>query len=211
MIRVLIADDHPVFREGVRRVLEKAADIQVVGELDSGERLAEAARDAKADVVLVDVEMPGPGHLEIVKSLKALVPRARVLILSGHLEEEHAIPALRAGAAGYIQKNFGAADLTEAVRRVNAGKRWVSTNLADQLAAGLDREEEGAPHLRLSERELEVLTMMASGRSLKEIAADLGINAKTVSSYRARILDKLDVKTNADLVKYALKHDLTRR
>ena len=208
MIRVLIADDHPIFREGVRRILERTPEIQVVGETDDGNRVLESAREGKADVVLLDISMPGPGHLEVLRQLKEHLPRARALMFSAHDEGEYAIPALRSGAQGYIEKSFTAAELVEAVRRVYVGRRYVSAGLGEQLAAGLDDDSGLAPHLKLSSRELEVLTMIADGLSLKEVAARLDINAKTVSSYRARILDKLSMKTNAELVRYALNHDL---
>jgi DNA-binding NarL/FixJ family response regulator len=208
MIRVLVADDHPIFRDAVRKVLQHAPEIEVVGELDKGDRVVETAIGAKADVVLLDITMPGPGHLAILREMKEQLPRAKVLVFSGHDEEEYAIPAIRAGAAGYMMKSFSASELVEAVRRVHTGRRYVSEALGEQLAAGLDRDADLAPHLRLSARELEVLTMMAAGLSLKEIAGKLEINPKTVSSYRARILEKLGVKTNAEIVKYAMAHDL---
>lgn len=208
MIRVLIADDHPIFREGVRRILERTPEVQVVAELDNGHKVVETAKELKPDVILLDISMPGPGHLAILRVVKEELPRSRVLMFSAHDEAEYAVPALRNGASGYLMKSFTAAELVEAVRRVHSGRRFVSPSLGEQLAAGLDQDSDMAPHLSLSARELEVLTMMARGLSLKEIAGRLDINPKTVSSYRARILEKLDVKTNADLVKYALAHDL---
>ena len=211
MIRVLIADDHPIFREGVRRILERTPEVQVVGEVDHGDRVVAAARDGRVDVILLDITMPGPGHLEVLRRLRDEMPRLRVLMFSAHEEAEYAIPALRNGASGYLMKSFTAAELVEAVRKVHIGRRFVSESLGEQLAAGLDDDTGMAPHLRLSARELEVLTMVSDGLSLKEIAARLAINAKTVSSYRARILDKLAMKTNAELVRYALKHDLSAR
>ena len=211
MIRVLLADDHPIFREGVRRILERTPEVKVVAETDTGETVVELTKELQPDVLLLDISMPGPGHLAILRDLKAAALRTRVLMFSGYDEAEYGIPSLRSGAAGYIMKSFTAAELVEAVRRVHAGRRYVSSSLAEQLAAGLDRDSDLAPHLRLSTRELEVLTMMASGMSLKEIAAKLDINPKTVSSYRARILEKLDVKTNAEIVRYALEHDLVTR
>lgn len=208
MIRVLIADDHPIFREGVRRILERTPEVQVVAELDNGNRVVETAKEAKPDVILLDISMPGPGHLAILRQVKEELPRSRVLMFSAHDEAEYAVPALRNGASGYLMKSFTAAELVEAVRKVHSGRRFVSPSLGELLASGLDQDSEMAPHLSLSARELEVLTMMARGLSLKEIAGKLAINPKTVSSYRARILEKLEVKTNADLVKYALAHDL---
>jgi two-component system invasion response regulator UvrY len=209
MIKVLIADDHPIFREGVRRILERTPEVSVVGEVDHGDRVVQTASETKADVVLLDISMPGPGHLEVLRQLKDTLPRTRALMFSAHDEAEYAIPALRSGAAGYLMKSFTAAELVEAVRRVYIGRRYVSANLGEQLASGLDSDTDVAPHLTLSARELEVLSMIARGLSLKEIAGRLEINPKTVSSYRARILEKFGVKTNADLVRYALAHDLT--
>ena len=211
MIRVLIADDHPLLREGVKRVFERAQDVTVVGEVDTADKVVEAARAGQADVILLDLAMPGASHLTVLANLKEALPRARTLIISGHDENEHAIPALRAGAAGYLMKSFAPAELLEAVRRVHAGRRYVSSTLGEQLAAGLDRESDLPPHLKLSSRELEVLTGLAAGLSLKEIAATLDINPKTVTSYRARVLEKLGVKANADLVRYAIEHDLVQR
>ena len=208
MIRVLIADDHPIFREGVKRILERAADVKVVGEIETGVGVIELAKSTEADVLLLDISMPGPGHLAILRDIKEGAPRVKVLMFSGHDEGEYAIPSLRSGAAGYIMKSFTAPELVEAVRRVFAGRRYVSPTLGEQLAAGLDQDTMVAPHLRLSSRELEVLMQMARGMSLKEIAAKLDIDPKTVSSYRARIIEKLNVKTNADIVKYAIAHDL---
>lgn len=208
MIRVLIADDHPIFREGVRRILERTPEMQVVAELDNGSKVVETAREAKPDVILLDISMPGPGHLAILRAVREELPRSRVLMFSAHDEAEYAVPALRNGASGYLMKSFTAAELVEAVRKVYSGRRFVSPSLGELLASGLDQDSDMAPHLSLSSRELEVLMMMARGLSLKEIAGRLNINPKTVSSYRARILEKLDVKTNADLVKYALAHDL---
>jgi len=208
VIRVLIADDHPIFREGVRRILERTPEMQVVAELDNGNKVIETAKELKPDVILLDISMPGPGHLAILRLVKDELPRSRVLMFSAHDEAEYAVPALRNGASGYLMKSFTASELVEAVRKVYAGRRFVSPSLGELLASGLDQDTDMAPHLSLSARELEVLTMMARGLSLKEIAGKLNINPKTVSSYRARILEKLEVKTNADLVKYALAHDL---
>ena len=208
MIRVLIADDHPIFREGVRRILDRTPEVKVVAETESGDKVIALVKEHQPDVLLLDISMPGPGHLAILRDIKEAALRVRVLMFSGFDEAEYGIPALRSGAAGYIMKSFTATELVEAVRRVHAGRRYVSPSLAEQLAAGLDKDSDLAPHLRLSTRELEVLTMMSSGMSLKEIAAKLDINPKTVSSYRARILDKLGVKTNAEIVRYAIAHDL---
>ncbi len=210
MINVLLADDHPVFREGVRRILERETDIKVVAETDTGAKVVALLVEFKPDILLLDISMAGPGHLAILRDIRERDLRIRVLMFSGHDEAQYGIPALRSGAAGYVSKSFKAADLVEAVRRVHSGRRYVSPDLADQMAEGLDQDAKLAPHLKLQAKELEVLTMMASGMSLKEIAAKLESNPKTVGGYRARILRGLGVSSNAEIVKYALEHDLVR-
>lgn len=209
MIRVLLADDHPVYREGVSRVLASIPDIQPVGETSDAGEAVKLASQHRADVLLLDVTMPGPGFVAAIKAVRAQSPSTRVLVVSGHDEAEYAIPSLRAGASGYVMKNAQPLELVAAIRRVHARHRYVSPDVADLLAAGLGSDLAGNhPHHRLSPREMEVLGLMVRGRSLKEIAGQLGIHPKTVSSFRARILTKLGVSTNAELVRYALEHDL---
>ena len=208
MIKVLLADDHPVFRDGIRRILEREADIKVVGETDSGDKILALVAELKPDVLLLDISMPGPSHLAVLHDLKEREPRVRVLMFSGHDEAEYGISSLRHGASGFVSKSFRGPDLVEAVRRVHAGRRYVSEQLAEQLADGVDQDATLAPHLKLAARELEVLTMIASGLSLKEIGAKLNVSPKTVGGYRARILKGLGVSSNAEIVKYALEHDL---
>lgn len=208
MIRVVLADDHPVVREGLRRILERETGIEVVGEVDRGDELPSIVQDTSADIVVLDIGMPGPGFLELIPAIGAARAGTRVLMLSGHPEEAYAIHALRAGAAGYLNKSHATDLLVEAVRRVCSGGRYISPALAESLAAQV-AEHTGSPgHLRLSNREIEVLRLMGTGLSLKEIGGRLRVNAKTVSTYRARILAKLGLKTNADLVRYALEHKL---
>jgi DNA-binding NarL/FixJ family response regulator len=206
--KVLIADDHPVVREGVRRILQGAVEMEIVGEVGRSDEVLEAARRLKPDVVILDIGMPGPGFLEVLEALPAACPGAKALILSAQPEEEYAVRALRGGAVGYLTKGYAPADLIEAVRRVAQGRRYVTAALAEQLALGLVSEAGKPPHEKLSNREFEVLRLIAGGSSLKEIAARLVVNPKTVSSFRARVLQKLGAKTNADLVRYAIEHHL---
>lgn len=208
MTRILVADDHPVVREGVRRILQGAAEMEVVGEVGRSDEVVEAARRLEADVVILDIGMPGPSFLDVLGSLPAAVPGARVLILSAQPEEEYAVRALRAGATGYLTKGYAPSDLIEAVRRVAGGHRYVSTALAEQLALGVIGEQEREPHEQLSNREFEVLRLLAGGLSLKEIAGRLAVSPKTVSSFRARVLEKMGARSNADLIRYALEHRL---
>ena len=208
MIRVLIADDHPVVREGVRRILQRATEMEVVGEVGRMDEVLEAAKRLKSDVVVLDIGMPGPSYLEVLAALPAASPGTRALMLSAEPEDEYAVRSMRAGALGYLTKDYAPPDVIEAVRRVAQGRRYVSATLAERLALEAVSGAEKPPHERLSNREFEVLRLLAGGLSLKEIAARLEVNPKTVSSFRARVLEKLHLRTNADLVRYALERRL---
>lgn len=208
MIRIVLADDHPVVRQGLHRVLEEREDIKVVAEVGTADELTTKLRDTPADVVLLDVAMPGPGVLEILRQLKATHPSLRCLVLSMYAEEQYAVRALKAGAAGYLTKDRPPEELIAAVQKVCRGGVHVSPTLAERLARGLAAGSERSPHEALSDREFEVLKQIAAGDSVKAIGARLGLSPKTVSTYRARILEKLGLKTNADLVRYALEHRL---
>jgi len=206
--RVLVADDHPVVREGVRRILQGAAEVEVVGEAASADEALDAVRKLKPDVLILDIGMPGPSYLEVLAALPGASAGTRALILSAQPEEEYAVRALKAGATGYLTKGYAPPDLVEAVRRIAAGRRYVTPQLAEQLALGVVEGAAKAPHETLSNREFEVFRLLASGLSLKEIGGRLGVSPKTVSSFRARVLDKMGVRTNAGLVRYAVEHHL---
>jgi two-component system invasion response regulator UvrY len=206
--KVLIADDHPIVREGVRRVLQGAVEIEVVAEVGRADDVVPAVRKHAPDVLVLDISMPGPDFLTVLADLAAAHPGLRTLILSAHPEEEFAVRAFRAGALGYLTKGYAPKDLIDAVRWVALGRRYVTPVLAERLALGLTGDAAVLPHEKLSDREFEVLRMLAVGRSLKEIAAQLGINPKTVSTFRSRVLQKLGAHTNADLVRYAMEHHL---
>lgn len=208
MIRVLIADDHKLVREGLRRILAEAAGVLVVGEATTGDEILATVEQTRPDVLLLDIRMPGRGFLEILKELKQRHGRVRAVMLSAYGEEEYAIRALRAGAAGYLTKERSPEELIEAVRLVTRGQRYVSQTLAQRLASQLAGGREGAPHEQLSDREHEVLRLIGAGKSVKEIAAALRLSPKTVSTYRTRILEKLRLKTTADLIRYALEQGL---
>ena len=208
MTKVLIADDHPVVREGVRRVLQGAVEVEVVGEVGRSDDVVPAVRKFGPDVLVLDISMPGPDFLSVLADLATSHPRVHTLILSAHPEEEFAVRALRGGALGYLTKGYAPKDLLDAVRWVAQGRRYVTPALAERLALALTDDSAVLPHERLSNREFEVLRLLAAGRSLKEIAAQLGVNPKTVSTFRARVLQKLEAQTNADLVRYALEHHL---
>jgi len=197
-----------VVREGVNRILQRAPEMEVVGEVGRMDEVLEAAQRLKADVVVLDIGMPGPSYLEVLAALPKESPGTRALMLSAQPEEEYAVRSLRAGALGYLTKDYAPPELIEAVRRVAQGRRYFSAALAERLALDAVGEGKMLPHEHLSNREFEVLRLLAGGLSLKEIAARLGVNPKTVSTFRARLLEKLGVKTNADVIRYALEHHL---
>ena len=208
MIRLLIADDHPVVRAGLRRIIQDAPGLEVVGEVASGHELIERLPLIPADIVLLDVTMPGPRFLELLQQLKAEHPTVAVLVLSVHPEDQYAVRALRAGAAGYLTKDHSPEELTDAIRRVYRGSKYVSPALGERLASDLAAGTRDVRHELLSDREYEVLCLLGSGRTVKEIARSLELSSKTVSTYRARVLEKMGATSNADLVRYAAQHGL---
>jgi DNA-binding NarL/FixJ family response regulator len=210
MIRLFIADDHPVVRAGLRGIVDGEPDFEVVGEAyDGGDMLARIGR-TPAEVLLLDVSMPGPGFLEVLRGLKQDHPRVAVLVLSVHPEDQYAVRALRAGAAGYLTKDHSPEELVAAIRKVHRGGKYVSPSLAERLAVGLEIGASDSPHEQLSNREYDVLCLLGSGRTVKEIASRLALSPKTVSTYRARVLEKMKLATNADLVRYAAQHGLIK-
>jgi DNA-binding NarL/FixJ family response regulator len=209
VIRLVIADDHPIVREGLHRIVAEHPDMSVVGEAADGDRLQELLQDLTADVLLLDISMPGLPFLEMMQHLRTTFPRLRVLVVSAHPEDQYALRSLRAGAAGYLTKNHTPDELAEAIRRVHQGARFVTSTLAEALAFELDPEYDRPLHDRLSEREYQVLVSLGAGRSLKEIAAEMALSPKTVSTYRARVLNKLGLKTTAELIRYAIEQRLT--
>jgi two-component system invasion response regulator UvrY len=210
MIRLLIADDHPIVREGLRRIVQDAPGVEVVGEVANGDELLERLPRLPADIVLLDVTMPGPGFLEVLQRLRSEHPTVAVLVLSVHPEDQYAVRALRAGASGYLTKDHSPEELTEAIRRVHRGHRYVSAQLAERLAADLTAGSREVRHEVLSDREYAVLCLLGSGRTVKEIAGSLQLSPKTVSTYRTRVLEKMHASSNADLVRYAALHGLIR-
>lgn len=208
MIRVLAVDDHRIVREGVKRLLAESPDIRVTAEATSGaEALAQLGREP-ADIVLLDVAMPETSFVETLRDLRERYPKSRVIVLSGHAEEEYAVRALKAGASGYVAKLHSSEELIAAIRKAQAGGTYVSAALAERLARDLGGPGSGPAHDALSDRELEVLRLLGQGRSVKEIAAALDLSSKTVSTYRTRMLEKLRLKSTADLIRYAVEHGL---
>ena len=207
-IRIFIADDHPIVRQGLRRIVEADPGMVISGEADAAAALLAGLETKATDLVLLDVSMPGGLFLETLKELRTRHPTIRVLALSVHPEDEWAVRALRAGASGYLTKDHSPEQLLEAIRRVYRGGKYVSPSLAERLASQLDGGGQRAPHELLSDREFEVMRRLGSGLTISQIASELALSAKTVSTYRARILEKMAVATNADLVRYAARHGL---
>ena len=208
MINVIIADDHPVVRAGMKQILLEAGDVLAVAETGSGEDLIREVRSHDFDVVLLDITMPGIGGLETLKRLKALKPELPVLMLSVHSEDQFALRTMKAGAAGYLTKESAPAELVKAIRQVVGGRKYLSPGFSEKLATELHQDFNRLPHERLSDREMQVLCMMAAGKTASGIAAALNLSVKTVSTYRARIIEKTGMATNAELIAYAVKNNL---
>jgi two-component system, NarL family, invasion response regulator UvrY len=207
-MRVLIADDHAVFRRGLKEILGEAFPKATFGEAQTAQETVECVRRQPWDVVILDISMPGKSGLDILSDLKRLRPKLPILFLSMHPEEQYARRALRAGAAGYLTKESVPEELKGAVRRVVAGGRYVSATLAERLAYDLREGADTPIHELLSDREFQVLRMIASGKTVKEIAEEICLSVKTVSTYRTRILEKTGMKTTAELIRYALQTQL---
>ncbi len=207
-IRVLIADDHAIVRQGLRQILSETEDLIVAGEASSGVEALQLVRDGAWDVVLMDVSMPDRNGIDSLKLIKKENPKLPVLMLSMHPEEHYAIRALKAGAAGYLTKQSAPEQLVGAIRQVASGKKYVSASLAEELAKAIGDDTEKAPHEKLSDREYQTLCMIASGKTLSQIADELNLSVKTVSVYRARLLEKMKMRNNAELTHYGLKHHL---
>jgi two-component system invasion response regulator UvrY len=208
MASVLIADDHAMVRAGLRRWLEQDPAIDTIGEAVSGSETLERLRDSAWDVVVLDINMPDRSGIDILAHIRTGYPKTRVLVISAFSEKQYAIYALRAGAAGYLAKDQAPEDFMRAIRTVLAGRRFVSTTLAEMLVGALDEPADQPLHSTLSQREFQILCKLAVGRSVSEIARELCISVKTVSTYRARILEKMNFSTNADLTAYALRNGL---
>ncbi len=208
MIKILIADDHALLRRGLKQIISETRDMEVTGAASTGAEVIEKASKNDYDIIVLDITMPGVSGLEILKQLKHDHPRLPVLILSFHPEEQYAVRALRAGAAGYLTKESAADELLVALRAIARGKKYVTSSLADKLVEAVGIEIDKLPHERLSDREFQVLRLIAAGKGITEIAGELFLSPKTVSTYRSRILLKTGMKNSAELTHYAVTHGL---
>jgi len=208
MIKILIADDHPIVRQGFKQVLSETADLVVADEAGNGQEVLALVARKDYDVILLDTSMPGKNGLEVLKELRITNTKIPVLILSIYPEEQYAIRALKAGASGYLTKASAPEELISAIRKVSRGGKYISSSLAEKIAYELDGDAEKAPHDTLSDREYQILLMIASGKTVSDIADEMCLSVKTVSTYRSRILDKMKMKNNAELTTYAIRNKL---
>lgn len=208
MIKVLIADDHTVVRQGLKQILADDPQLAVVGEAADGNEVLTALETLSVDALVLDITMPGRNGLDVLKEVKRKRPALPVLVLSMHPEDQFAIRILRAGAAGYITKESAPEELVGALRKVCSGGKYVSPQLAEKLAVFIGDETTRPPHEKLSDREFEVLRMLARGKTVTEVAEELLLSVKTVSTYRSRVLEKMKMTSNADLTRYALQNQL---
>jgi len=210
MIRVIIADDHAVVREGIRRILADAGDVEVVAEAADGTELLAQLERAPCDVVLLDLSMPGLPGLEALRTIRAVCPSLPILVLSMHPEEQYAARTIRLGASGYLDKAGKPSELIHALRIVAGGSMYVTPPVAEQLVDRARQASSQLPHEALSNREFEVVCLMAAGKKLSDIARELSISVKTVSTFRGRILEKLGLRTTAEIIRYAIEHGLSK-
>jgi two-component system, NarL family, invasion response regulator UvrY len=209
MIRVVIADDHPLVRAGLRQVLADDPEIEVVGEAADGDETVAVLRATEPDVVLLDITMPGAPFPGLLRLLRSAFPRVEVLIVTMHSEDQFAVRALKEGAAGYLTKQQPPQEVINAIKQIAGGGRYLTAAVAERAAAALDGNAPRLPHERVSRREYEVLCMIGLGKSVKQIATELGVSPKTVSTHRARLLRKMRLKTSAELIRYVLQYGLT--
>jgi two-component system invasion response regulator UvrY len=208
MLRILIADDHSIVRAGLKQILQEEFTGALIEEVGDAETLLKKVFSASWDVVISDLSMPGKSGLEALAQIRQQAPKLPVLILSMHPEDQYALRVLKAGAAGYLNKALAPDELVNAVKRVLLGRKYITAAVAEKMADKLDDDAEKLSHEILSDREFDVFKLLAAGRSVSEIAETLSLGVTTVSTYRARILDKMNMKTNADLTRYALEHKL---
>jgi two-component system invasion response regulator UvrY len=208
MIKILIADDHAIVRKGLKQILSETSDMVVAAEAADGRQCLELAGKNDLDLVLLDIAMPGRGGMDILKELKHEKPKLPILMLSMYPEEQYAVRALKAGASGYLTKESAPKELIAAIRKVSQGGKYVSSSLAEKLAVYMETDFEKPVHETLSDREYQVMLMIASGKTVKQIADKLSLSVKTISTYRARILNKTGLKNNAKITYYAIKNAL---
>lgn len=207
-LKLLIVDHQPVVLEGLKQILKASEDLSIVGTTLSGFDAIKLTRQTPVDIVLMEIALPDRNGLEVVKQIKKENPQISIIIFSALKEEQYAVRALKSGASGYLNKHSSAADIIQAIRLVASGLKYISPELAQELANNLNQEFDGEPHRSLSDREFQTLTMIAMGKSVSDIAKELSLSVKTISEYRARVLLKMKLRHNAELTHYAIKNQL---
>jgi two-component system, NarL family, invasion response regulator UvrY len=208
MIRILIVDDHPIVRKGLRASLAEFSEMQIVGEAQDGAEALTKARTTIPDVILLDISMPGKSGLEVLRQLRAERPAVKVLVLSTYPEKQYAVRCFKNGAVGYLAKESASEELVTAIRRVAVGRKYVSSSLAELLASEVQTDVPGMPHEALSDREFEVLCLLGRGKTVSQIAEMLSLSLPTINTYRSRILQKMRMESTAQLVHYVLENKL---
>lgn len=208
MIKVFIVDDHEIIREGLKKILKEESDLIVVAEAQDGVEALAKIQNTECDIMLLDMNMPGRSGIDLLSDLKALKPQLNILVLSIHPEDKFALRTLKAGASGYLCKDTALDELVVAIRKIHAKGRYLSATLAEQLAFDVMPDKESLPHEQLSSRELEIMLMLASGKKVKNIAAELSLSVSTVFTYRVRIFEKLSIKNDVELTHYAMNNKL---
>ena len=207
MIKIVIIDDHPIVRRGLKQILMEESDLEIVGEAENAEKAMPLLRQSGCDIVILDITLPGVNGIGVLAKIKGEFPGLPVLILSVHPEEQYAKVALKTGASGYLTKEGTPDELVKAIRKIVSGGRYISPALAEELAFNLDREE-GPLYHSLSNREFQVMVMIASGKKTRDIASMLNLSVKTISTYRTRILEKTKMRSNSELIHYAIRNGL---
>lgn len=209
MISIVIADDHAIVREGLKRIVSSAEGLEVVGEAANGIEALQRVRELQFDVLMLDLSMPGRSGMELIKMIRAEKPRLRILVLSMHQEMQYAVRAIKSGASGYLTKESAPAQLEQAIRKIAAGGAFISSEVAEQLALGAMPGNAAVPHESLSNREFEVFRLLAAGVSVTGIAGQLNLSVKTVSTHKANLMQKMNLGNSSELVRYAIRHGLT--
>ena len=207
-MKIIIADDHAMFREGIRDILLKSSLISKVDEVSSGEELLGEILDRDFDLILLDIGLPGKRGLEVLKEIKSVRPDLPVIMLSMHSEKRYAVKALKANASGYVTKDVSSEELIKAIQKISQGRKYISQNLAEEIADSFQTDEAALPHENLSDREMTVLLKIARGKKIKDIADELNIGSSSVSTYRTRIFEKLNLQSNADIIRYVIENKL---
>jgi len=208
MIRIVIADDHAIMREGLRRILESADDIKVVGEAADGFEVVNCARQGEFDLLLLDLSMPGRNGVDLIRQIKTEAPKLPILILTSHDEEQYAVRCIRAGAQGYLTKESAGTLLVNAIRRVASGRPYISAEVAEQLALNIMSPGKDLPHTQLSDREFEVFNLLIGGRTITEISSHLHLSVKTISTHKTRIMQKMQMDSLSKIIQYAIANHL---